>query len=272
MDPPQKRRGRRRKIAYPIYLGDDPLVARKRQNADSGTERAKVYLKDPHPFEPELEEVPVAEAQPQDEPLRPSDVRPILASLHNRVTSKNYWDTYIGALLNTAGSVGLLTTIAQGTSQQERVGKRVRLTSLHLRGVLSVGTTVSVQPLYATLLVVFDRDPTGILPGIFDILSNSPVAVTAALAHSNDVNSTRFRVVMRRTYTLDPIMQHPVAIDEFLDLKGLYTVYGSATTGVLGNIKQGALYYAAAALQDPATPTENLTLALSTRCRFINAP
>lgn len=278
MDPLEKRRGRGRLTAYPVYLGNAPLLTRKRQAEGPASERRKAYIQARRSPEPELVEVPVEEPptpplSPRDAPLRPSDVRPLLASFHNRFTSKNYWDTYTGVALNTAGALGLLADLAQGTSQQERVGKRVRLNSLHIRGLISLGTQASAAPLFATLLIVFDREPTGILPAPSAILANSPTPVALAYSHANDSNSTRFRVVMRRMYSMNFLRQSdPVVLEEFLDLKGLYTIYGSDTTGALSNIKQGALYYLVAALQDPAIPAENMTLYMSSRLRFMNAP
>lgn len=156
--------------------------------------------------------------------------------------------------------------ISEGTSETERKGKRVRLVSLQIRGVISWGPAAPVNPLYCVLMVVYDRNPQGSMPALTDILSTNWPGST-----NNAVNSERFRIVMRRAYGVSFTMQIPIPVEEFIDLSGLYTTYGSATNGALTNIREGALYIVAVGNEAAVFPYATAArIDLSTRTRFIN--
>lgn len=157
-----------------------------------------------------------------------------------------------------------LGDISQGTSETQRVGKRVRLVSLSLRGVLAWGTAAPVNPLVVVILVVYDRYPTGSLPAVTDILEYG-----APLQQNKAVNATRFRIVMRRMYGVSFTMQIPIPFEEFIDLKGMHTQYSSATNGSLANIREGALYLYALG-NETAPYTSCATLDFTWRLRFVN--
>lgn len=248
----------------------------KRHRVDS-LFTSDVVLPPPFHYPPrarvERPNAPVDFEELADELPRTPPVPPVRPLLHHRVQSANYWDSYLGVALNTTGSVGLLTDIAQGSSQQTRVGRRIHMKSLHLRGYIALGTVASAAPLFASFMIVYDRAPTGTLPQPGEILMNSPNPVSFAISHANDDNASRFRIVMRRMYSMNFLRQtDPLIIDEFLDLKGMYTVYGTSALGNLANHKKGALYYLACGQQDPSIPAENMTLYCSSRFRYINAP
>lgn len=169
-------------------------------------------------------------------------------------------------------NVVLLPIIDVGTDQDQRTGKRVNLKSVHIHGVAYTGTAAPVNPLYCLLMIVYDRDPTGIFPTVDEILVGpSPVA------HSNDVNANRFRVMMRRTYALSFTIQVPLPVEEFIDLQGLSTVYDgdtSAASGGIAHIKEGALYLIHCGYEPTAFPPPAAAARchLSIRVRYIIPP
>jgi len=145
--------------------------------------------------------------------------------------------------LDTTGSVTLLNTVPQGTSVNQRVGKKMNLKSLQFRGNLGANSAALVNDV--AFMIVYDKRPTGALPAVTDIL-----AFANSNAMNNDANSGRF-VFMKRhddilignTSAAASFTDSAVkACDYFLNLKGMPTVYKAAGTGAIGDIEQGALY------------------------------
>lgn len=192
----------------------------------------------------------------------------VRATRNESLKNSHYSDgnTYLYFVSDAAVCATLLGDIPQGPSEEERVGKRVRLVSLSLRGVIAWGTAAPNYPLAVVLLVVYDRAPTGSLPAVSDILEYG-----APLQQNNAVNSRRFRIVMRRMYGVSFTMQIPIPLDEFIDLKGLHTQYASATNGSLGNIREGALYlYTLGSEPNVAPYSSAANLDVTWRLRFTN--
>lgn len=141
---------------------------------------------------------------------------------------------------DTTGSIVLIPTIAQGAAVTQRIGKKCALKSLQCRGHAVNGATATWND--CTMLIVYDKRPTGSLPGITDIL------VTAnPISMNNDANSGRFKIMKRLDFnmrgtpaaTLDGGSR---SIDFFLNLKGLPLNFKAAGTGAIGDIEEGALY------------------------------
>jgi len=143
--------------------------------------------------------------------------------------------------LDTTGSVTLLNTVAQGASVNQRVGKKVALKSLQIRGHARNNSTATDNDV--AYLIVYDKRPRGALPTMTDFFNTA-----ASSSMNNDDNSGRFSILKRVDFTLigSAANQYTsvsaVSSDFFLDLKGLPTVYESAGTGAIGDIEQGALY------------------------------
>jgi len=158
------------------------------------------------------------------------------------VVEPGYVDLAYGLYaLDTTGGIALLNTIPQGAGTSERVGKRVALKSLQCRGY--IGTNAATIASDVAYMIVYDKRPTGVLPGITDIL----VSINAR-AFNNDTNSGRFRILKR----VDEVLIGSAAnqytccstksADWYLDLKGLPQVFKAAGTGAIGDIEEGALY------------------------------
>ncbi len=168
--------------------------------------------------------------------------------------------------MNTTGSITLLATVAQGTTINERVGKKAVWKSLQCRGSISNDTAALVTDV--AFLVVYDRRPTGSLPAITDVLET---------ARSNSFNNTqnegRFRILKRVDHTLvgnsatagQSTAMTAVNADFFLDLKSAKIVYKAAGTGAIGDIEEGALYFITVGDIVAGTADANMTVAFRTR-------
>jgi len=172
--------------------------------------------------------------------------------------------TYAG---DTTGSVTLIPTIAQGTAVTQRVGKRVALKSLEVKGSISANAaSVTSEPWFA---IVYDKRPTGSLPAITDIYnSNSPDAFP------NDANSDRFVILRNKSYimignntgvTSDHILEN---IHMYMSLKNSPMVFKALGTGAIADIAEGALYLITGG--NVAAGTQASSFYLGFRVRFVD--
>jgi len=167
---------------------------------------------------------------------------------------------------DTTGTITLIATIAQGTSVQQRVGKKVMLKSMQMRGLASAGTAATINDI--AYLIVYDRRPTGSLPAITDILSSA-----SSRAQNNDDNTGRFRILKRKDIVLVGNSTTPttgresINQDWFLKLNKP-EVFKAAGTGAIGDIEEGAMYLVT--VGSVAAGTGAATLTCTIRTRFVD--
>lgn len=145
--------------------------------------------------------------------------------------------------MNTTGSITLLATVAQGASVNQRIGRKVLLQSVHLRGQAQADSATLVAN--GAMLVVYDKRPQDSLPAITDILDT-------ANSHSfrNHDNTGRFQVIRRKNWSFvgnsataaQNTPKSAYVLDEFVKLGNRPFNFGSAGTGAIGDITTGALY------------------------------
>ena len=167
---------------------------------------------------------------------------------------------------DTTGSITLLNPIPQGATQITRVGKKVMIKHLQLRGLLAANTATTIAD--TTYLVVYDRRPTAALPAISDILKN-----TTSSAFSNDDNTGRFRILRRSDAVLSGNSTTPTTGNEVRDVTefikvGLPTVYKALGTGAIADISEGAIYLVT--VGSNAAGTTAATLTTASRVRFLD--
>lgn len=170
---------------------------------------------------------------------------------------------------NTTGTIALVATIAQGAAVTQRVGKKVLLKGVQIRGYATADTVTLTTG--GVWMLVYDKRPTGALPNITDILDTAN-----SNSFLNDANSGRFKILARRTYSLtgnvttagqqnDSTFQ---MIDEYVKLKNLLMVFKAAGTGAIGDIEQGALYLVS--VGPTAAGTADMNFQLGCRTRFLD--
>lgn len=141
---------------------------------------------------------------------------------------------------DTTGTVTLLATIAQGTSVNQRVGKRVHYASIQIRGRAVAGASGVYNDV--AFIIVYDKRPTGSLPTITDVLSTSN-----SNSMNNDDNSGRFQIVRRVDHLLLGNGTACVSgregqnMDDFIKFRRP-VVYKIGAAGTIGDIEEGALY------------------------------
>lgn len=167
--------------------------------------------------------------------------------------------------MDTTGTIALLNIVAQGTSVNQRVGKKIQLKSLQCRGNIIANSTAILNDI--AYMVVYDKRPTGALPAITDIL------VTAnANSFNNDANSGRFVILKRVDVTMTGNSTAATNVTDSTILDGSFylklnhpVAYKAAGTGAIGDIEQGALYFVSVGTNAAGTTAATGQLAFRTR-------
>lgn len=173
-------------------------------------------------------------------------------------TEKKAFDLAQAAIsFSTAGNFNVLNAPVVGAELYNRIGRKIYMKSVHIRGVVNNAAT-SVQDV-ARIILFYDSQVNGATPPLAALLQDSnPAAGTTGLSEINLVNRERFKII--RDYQLylpavtntagvltngsvvyDPI-KHTFNIDWFVKLRGLEAVYNSANAGNSGDITSGALF------------------------------
>jgi len=169
---------------------------------------------------------------------------------------------------DTTGSIALLNTVPQGAGVSQRVGKKIMLKSLQVRG--SLNSNAACINVKTALMIVYDKRPTGALPAITDILDT-----ITSTSLNNDANSGRFSILKRwdeviigngaapANYT-DAMFKNA---DFYIPL-ALPTTFKAAGTGAIGDIENGALYIVS--VGSTTAGTGAATYLLRPRVRFLD--
>lgn len=169
---------------------------------------------------------------------------------------------------NGTACVQALNLIQQGPGTSQRIGHKVSLKSLRLKGSWIVGNAVAtLTPYQVRLMVIYDHNPDGAYTAANQILGSITQAnvVSTGIA-SDSLNPNFFErmvVLMDKWITLPPYnagalsttsMNGPsdqvaFCVDEYVSLKNLEVVYGNTSNGLatanpmtIAYIQSGALY------------------------------
>jgi len=188
---------------------------------------------------------------------------------------------------NTNGSSFMLNGTNQGSASWQRIGNKIAMQSLRIRGRLTttftpVTTTASTGAQVIRMVVVYDKTPSGSLPAwdtIFGTITNEGGVASNVLASLLLTRTKRFRVLKDCVYAHSAAAggsggtvnatQIDQYLDEFIPLKGLETQYtASNTTPVIGDISSGGLYVYFRASDNSGTATFSAVDDITARLRF----
>lgn len=168
----------------------------------------------------------------------------------------------IAMAFNTTGSVVPINLIQVGSSMFNRIGRKVEMRSVRLTGKCSTApvTRATVNPDFARIMIIYDRQTNGANPAMADFLQDTDQAgvnLTEAYSGLNMNNRERFVTIMdikfglpqatatagvlTNVYPNDSLI--PVKIDEFRRLRGLTTHFrADSNPAVIGDIATGGLF------------------------------
>ncbi|WP_445775606.1 capsid/nuclear shuttle family protein, partial [Shewanella sp.] len=182
--------------------------------------------------------------------------------------SSNYVDLAVAAYdLDTTGNVTLIPTIPQGTTVSTRVGKRVMIKSLQIRGLANSNSATTIA--LGSYMIVHDKRPTVTIPAVTDILVSANFN-----SFTNDNNTSRFTILKRKNFTFignentageqtDKTGYH---VNDFLRINKNMS-FNALGTGVIADIDEGALYLLCVGNQ---TGTAAAGLTIGFRTRFVD--
>jgi len=178
---------------------------------------------------------------------------------------------------NDANMVHLIATIAEGTTTQERIGRKCQLTSVQFRGYCRAVNATGGKRCQVCAILVYDKRPIGTLPAITDILeSASPTAL------NKEDGFDRFKILKRWDFA---ILGNEYAPDggsenarsnkqlcsyKSFGKKGLNARYKTDTAGKNGTIDgitEGALYFCMVGDLNAAS-THNPVMKMNMRIKF----
>lgn len=143
----------------------------------------------------------------------------------------------------TTGDIFLIPTIPQGTTVNTRIGKKIEYSSIQIRGNVQ-GGTAAAAPGQVAFYLIYDKQPTGSLPAITDILESA-----SALSFLNDNNSDRFVILKKHRLMVIGDGDSATAqncctaydVDLWMKLKHR-AIYKALGTGAIDDFNYGALY------------------------------
>jgi len=174
-----------------------------------------------------------------------------LGSIEKKVIDINQ-TTY--AVENTGTVLGLLNGCAPGSQNYNRVGRKINLKSLQIRGFFYNTATASGARL-VRMIIVYDKQPNGAAPTYANIVSSQNIAGTTSSLSCDMVNldnRNRFEIIRDKCWDFAPISNvtdqalagspQTYCVNEFIPLKNRQTIYNAGTAGTIGDIQSGSLY------------------------------
>lgn len=174
--------------------------------------------------------------------------------------------------VNTTGSVTLINPVSTGSDFTNRIGRRINMTSIALRGLLSNDTVGPTEPQNCRIMLIQDLQTNGVIATIAEIFQ-------AAQANSfmNLNNREKFKVIMDKQIclgrfnatagaTLSPTPGCEI-INEYRKVN--IPVFFEGPNADIGSISSGAIYLVT--LGNSAAGVGDSNFTWSSRIRFVDA-
>jgi len=164
---------------------------------------------------------------------------------------------------NTNDQIYPVNLVRAGNGSWNRVGRRIFMKSVRLRGYLVTvadnnGGVAFTRGTIIRMVLIYDRQPSGTgIPAYSQIFGYTDQAGTEASSVLSNVRwdtTDRFRVLRDKVFTVNPVAipgnaeegaESKTYFDEFVDLKGLETVFGGQSEPMtIADIQSGSLLVA----------------------------
>ena len=169
--------------------------------------------------------------------------------------------TPIPSTTSTNDAIFVTNLIAPGNGSYNRVGRKVQLDSLRLKGLIqhayqAAATTANVLSNVVRMVVVYDKQPSGALPVFSDIFGNTVQAGTESSLFLDSLrydNTERFMILRDKVINFDAESTPPVGgsqntvfetayFDEYINVNKTTNYSGQSATQTIADISSGALY------------------------------
>jgi len=178
---------------------------------------------------------------------------------------------------NATGQPALLNGCIAGSQNFQRIGRKINLRSLQIRGVLyPADLTTNAQ--LTRMIVVYDKQANGAAPTYANVIQSQNIAGTTSSTATDMVNldnRDRFEIIRDKTFSFSftdaasGFSSSPgnYEINEFIRLQDRPTIFNAGTAGTVGDIQSGSLYIFWISTQANATGS---TFQGSYRTRFLD--
>lgn len=157
--------------------------------------------------------------------------------------------------INTTGSFTLLAFPVVGADFTQRIGRKVMLRNLYIRGFLSTdpastaGTSNGIVTQCCRMIIFADLQPNGAAPAVTDLLNTA-----TSVSHLNLNNRDRFKVYCDKQWVFGPYLHITTATQaEAMNSQQVYSlkkykkinqemVFNAVNGGTIADVTSGALY------------------------------
>lgn len=184
--------------------------------------------------------------------------------------------------VNTTGAFTLLAIPVLGSDFNNRIGRKVVLKSVYVRGFVCTeaanGVTTTDNGVQMARMILFeDKQPNGAVPVTADLLVGA-----TPVSHLNMNNRDRFRVLADKQFVFDPYHVSNTATQSFASscnqIKGvkkfkkinIETIFNATNGGSIADINSGALYMFWIGSIAAGTNTD-ANAVVTTRVRYVDA-
>jgi len=196
--------------------------------------------------------------------------------------------TAVPSTTNTSDAIAALNLIQPGTGSFNRIGRRVQMTSLRLYGtvvfaVAPRATSGDIGGNTFRMLVVYDKQPSGVLPTFADIFGTTTQDGTESSDWNDQLrydNTQRFRVIRDKKIVCNPTTENTTGgtldrvlyrrdFDEYITLNLETSYSGQSSPQTISDISSGALYIIyRAAVNTTGTDEINVSTLSHSRLRY----
>jgi len=178
--------------------------------------------------------------------------------------------------VNSTGSFTLLNACVQGSDYSNRIGRKIVVKSVYIRGlVYPEAATGSAPVIQCRMILLVDNQPNGSAPAVTDVLNTG-----TATSQLNLNNRDRFKIIRDQTFVLGPqtwvagplisVSGSPSVHDVNCFAKiNLETIYNAGNAGTIADINSGALYMLWIGSTVAASPGDG-NAQVSSRVRFVD--
>lgn len=177
------------------------------------------------------------------------------------------------ATTSTNGSQYTINLVAPGTGSYNRVGRKIRMKSLRLKGTVKyfyhrTVTTGVIPGANVRMVLVYDQQPSGAVPNFDTIFGRTSQAGTETCQYQDPVkydSMGRFKILREWNFNFVPRLWNneggtvdgaieEAPFDEYIKLNGLETVYSGQTSPCsIADVSTGGLYVYFRSDQNSAT-------------------
>lgn len=171
-------------------------------------------------------------------------------------------NTTVAWLFNTTPTIQVLNTITTGSSSWNRVGRKISLKSVRVRGSFNITSNAisNSTPQYCRLTILYDKQANGALPVASDVFKDqasvaADSTLTTWLSGINLNNRDRFEVIADKQWMFPNVdtatgvaggltaSVDTMHIDLFYKLGGRETHFkADSSPAVIGDIASGSLF------------------------------